>query len=47
MEEGMKENISMTRKKEKESFIGIFIPHIDFSYRPDGRKYEGDWKNGK
>jgi hypothetical protein len=38
----------MTRKKVKVFSIGK-IPNSIYKsiYRPDGRKYEGDWKNGK
>ena len=31
----------MTKKKEKESSLGMGLP------RPDGRVYDGEWLNGK
>jgi hypothetical protein len=47
MEEGMKENISMIKKKDKEFFIGKILLYNVQKIRPDGRKYEGEWYNGK
>ena len=47
MEENTKENIKKTRKTDLEFIHGNPINKIDLLFRPDGRKYEGNWKEGK
>ena len=38
----------MTRSRDMESFNGQFFYLIEMSnFRPDGRRYEGFWQNGK
>ena len=40
----------MTRRKVMVYFNGIYIYNIynyNYIYRPDGKKYDGEWLNGK
>ena len=46
MAEDTRESISMIRKKAKESFSGkTFLSFFTIYFRPDGRKYDGEWLN--